>query len=402
MRAAPAVSSPATSSPAGAAGSESTSTDGAAGDSGAPAGTATETSTGDTAASGETSGGAGASASTPSADGGESEAANDTSGGASYGSDKERIDAAVLALEKDDLAGAVKALGRDVKLKGANVKAFKALSVREQKHAARVKRDLDLVNKAKSELQADSTRASNLLRHADQKYGWIARTEAAWEAQDYVGFAKGIERLAKGASLATITQRIASAGMGKAEPASPEERILAEGRAALKAEREAFEKQKADEKAAAEKAKGQQSVSEKRTVALGKFGATHKLHPFLANPDDPSSPDPDALKEAFESYEATWKNGRFEKTPKQVLDELHAREVRKLKRLGITPAAAAQAAPVAKAGTTNGGGKTPPAKRLAEPPPTRGGRQPSLDETRESRVALARRMTEQQTRGLRP
>jgi hypothetical protein len=296
----------------------------------------------------------------------------------------------------------VKALGRDVKLKGASVKAFKALSVREQKHAQRVKRDLGLIEKAKGELQQDSTRASNLLRHADQKYGWIARTEAAWEAQDYVGFAKGIERLAKGASLATITQRIAAAGMGKAEPATPEERALAADRAALKADREAFEKQKADEKAAADKGKAQQSVTEKRTTALGKFGATHRQHPFLANPDDPKSPDPDALKEAFEAYEATWKNGRFEKTPKQVLDELHTREVRKLKRLGITPAAAAQAAPVAKAGTTNGNAPRTPAKRLAEPPATRGGRGPSLDETRESRVALARRMTEQQTRGLRP
>jgi hypothetical protein len=397
MSAAPAVSSPAASSPAAAAGSPSTSTAAAAGDSGEPAGSATATSTGNGATSGETSGGAGAASTTEAT---ESEASTDANGG-TYGSDKERIDAAALALEKDDLDGAVRALGRDIKLKGASLRAFKALSVREKKHAARVKRDLDLVNKAKTELQADSSRASNLLRHTEQKYGWIAKTEAAWEGQDYVGFAKGIERLAKGASLATITQRIASAGMGKSEPASPEDRALAEGRAALKAERDAFERQKAEEKAASEKSKGQQSVSEKRTVALGKFGTTHKQHPFLANPDDPNAPDADALKEAFEAYEATWKNGRFEKTPKQVLDDLHAREVRKLKRLGITPAAAAQAAPVAKAGTTNAS-KPAATKRLAEPPATRGGRVATLDETRESRVALARRLTEQQTRGLRP
>jgi hypothetical protein len=402
MRAAPAVATPsAASSPAGAAGSGSTSSTAAAGGSGEAAGGATtDTSTGDAATSSETSGDAGASATTESGEAGESsEAAKDTSGG-TYGSDKERIDAAALALEKDDLEGAVRALGRDIKLKGASVRAFKALSVREKKHADRVKRDLDLVNKAKAELQQDSTRASNLLRHADQKYGWIARTEAAWEAQDYVGFAKGIERLAKGASLATITQRIASAGMGKSEPASPEAQALAADRAKLKADQEAWEKQKNDEKAAAEKTKGQQSITEKRTVALGKFGATHIKHPFLANPDDPNAPDPDALKEAFEAYEATWKNGRFEKTPKQVLDELHTREVRKLKRLGITPAAAAQAAPAAKAGTTNGNGTRTPPKRLAEPPATKAAR-PSLDETRESRVALARRLTEQQTRGLR-
>lgn len=401
MRAAPPVSSPATSSPAAAAGSPSTSTDGDAGGSGEPAGSATATSTGSAATSSETGGSAGAASTTESTEATESEAANDTSGG-SYGSDKERIDAAALALEKDDLEGAVRALGRDIKLKGASVKAFKALSVREQKHAARVKRDLDLVNKAKSELQQDSTRASNLLRHADQKYGWIAKTEAAWESQDYVGFAKGIERLAKGASLATITQRIASAGMGKSEPASPEAQAVAAERAQLKAEREAFEKQRADEKAAAEKTKGQQSLSEKRNTALGKFGATHRQHAFLTNPDDPNTPDPDALKEAFEAYEATWKNGRFEKTPKQVLDELHTREVRKLKRLGITPAAAAQAAPAAKAGTTNGNGTRTPPKRLAEPPATKGGRGPTLDETREGRIAHARRLTEQQTRGLRP
>ena len=400
MSAAPAVSSPAASSPAAAAGSPSTSTAADAGGSGEPAGSATGASTGSGATSSETSGGAGA-GSTESTEATESEAANDTSGG-TYGSDKERIDAAALALEKDDLEGAVRALGRDIKLKGASVKAFKALSVREQKHAARVKRDLDLVNKAKGELQQDSTRASNLLRHADQKYGWIAKTEAAWEAQDYVGFAKGIERLAKGASLATITQRIASAGMGKSEPASPEAQAVAAELAQRRSDREAFEKQRADEKAAAEKSKGQQSLSEKRTVALGKFGTTHRQHAFLTNPDDPNTPDPDALKEAFEAYEATWKNGRFEKTPKQVLDELHTREMRKLKRLGITPAAAAQAAPVAKAGTSTGNGTRTPPKRLAEPPATKGGRAASLDETRESRVALARRLTEQQTRGLRP
>lgn len=374
--AAPATSgSSAASSPAAAAGSSPTST-------GSDAGTSSE-----------------APPETPAAESAPAEATDAESSG-TYGSDKERIDAAVLALEKDDLDGAVKALGRDVKLKGVTTKAFKALSVRERKHAERVRRDQDMIAKAKTELQADSARASNLLRHTEQKFGWVAKAEQAWEDGRYVDFAKAVERMAKGSSLATITQRIASAGMGKTEPATPEERALAESRATLKAERDAFEKQKADEKAAAEKAKGQQSISEKRATALGKFAATHKAHPFLKNPDDPEGPDPDALAEAFQAYEQSWKNGRFEKTPKQVLDELHAREVRKLKRLGITPAAAAQAAPVAKAGTSTG--KPPPKPRLAEPPKTAGGKRPSLDDTRESRIALARRMTEQQTRGMRP
>jgi len=332
-----------------------------------------------------------------------------------YGSDKERIDAAVLAIEKGDLKAAVSALGRQVKLTHPETKAFAALAAQRQKHAQRVKADnekaqntLGEIERAKHVIHQESVKVSGQRRELDQRYGWIAQTERAWEAGDMVGFAKGIERIAKGASLATITQRIANAHMGKSEPMTAEQRSLDEGREKLRREQDDWNKRQAEEKAARDKEQGQRSLSEQRTTALGKFAEQYAKHPFLANPDDPTEPDQEALAEAFTSYEKAWnewKAGKRQKpTPKQVLDELHGREVRRLKRLGITPAAGGTVAAPPKAGTSNGntGGKVTPPKgqRLPEPPKTNG-KAPTREDTRAARIALARKITEQQTRGMR-
>jgi len=327
-----------------------------------------------------------------------------------YTDDAARLDAIAQALEKGDLAAAAKASGREIKLKDATAKAFTALSKREAKHRERVEADLAkiekknaVIAKAQSEIATESQRVSALLRHAEQEHGWIPRVAKAWEARDLVTVAKGIERLCKGASLAQITQAMANMQLGKSEPKSPAETELEEGRAALQREREAFARQKAEEQAAANKAKNQSTEAQKRAAAVTKFGESWKSHPLLKNPDDPEAPDPDELERAFAAFEAAWKEDRSVK-PKKVLDELWAKEQRRIKRLGLTPAAAPSAAPAPKAGASNGkapAGKAPAAKpRLPEPPKTTG-KAPSRDETREARIAAARRATEQQMRGLR-
>lgn len=343
----------------------------------------------------------------------ETESDSGSSSDASYGSDKERIDAAVLALEKGDLKAAVSALGRQVKLTHPETKAFAALAAQRQKHAARVKADqqksqqtLGEIARAKHEIHQESVKVSNSRRENDQRYGWIGQTERAWDAGDMVTVAKSFERMCRGASLATITQRIANAHMGKSEPLTGEQQQLENGRAQLRKEQDDWNKRQAEEKANRDKEQGQRSLAEQRETALGKFGESHAKHPFLANPDDPEAPDPESLSEAFGAYEKAWnewKAGKRTKpTPKQVLDELHGKEVRKLKRLGITPAAGGTVAAPPKAGTSSANGKVtaPKGQRLPEPPRTNG-KPPSRDDTRASRIALAKKITEQQTRGMR-
>jgi hypothetical protein len=85
---------------------------------------------------------------------------------------------------------------------------------------------------------------------------------------------------------------------------------------------------------------------------------------------------------------------------KRTLDELHARELRRLRKLGVepkAPAASSKPGTQTKKPETNG----KPGERLAEPPPTsKNGKAPSLDDTRAARIAAARRMSEQQRRGV--
>lgn len=345
---------------------------------------------------------------------GASETATESaSDGASYASDKERIDAAVLALESGDLAAVKAALGREnLKLPEATAKAFTAISKREQKHRERVKaheakvsNDQAAVARAKHEISTESTKLSNARRELDQRYGWTQQTEKAWDAGDMVGVAKGIERLCRGASLATITQRIAGMSLGKGDGATGETQAIVEGRKKLDEERAAWERKQEEERLAREKAQSQRTHAEQRQAALSKFGEQNAKHPYLANPDDPSSADPEARDEAFAVYEQAWQawqDGKLPSKPsaKKILDELHQQQLRRLKRLGITPAAGRTAATAPKAGTSNG--KTPPLpqKRLPEPPPTNA-KPPSREDTRASRIALARKITEQQMRGVR-
>ncbi len=295
----------------------------------------------------------------------------------------DRVAAIGAALEKGDLKALQKALGDKVKIPESFKSGLVALSKGRDKHAAKVKRDLGAISKAKSELTEESVRVSNLIRHGEQKYGWVARGEQAWDNDDLVGFAKAVEKMAKGASLATITQKLAGAGT----PKTPEDKELAEQRATMRKEREAWEAEKAAEKAKAEKAAGAQTTAQKRETAMTKVGATLKSHPFMVNPDKPGEPDPEALEEVFAAYEKSWENGRFTKTVKEIADGLHAREIRKAKRLGIVPAAP----PVVT---------RKPTTRLPVPPPTPG-KAVNHDETRAARIAAALRMSEQQRRGAR-
>ena len=122
-------------------------------------------------------------------------------------------------------------------------------------------------------------------------------------------------------------------------------------------------------------------------------------HPV--NPDDPKSPDPDALGEAFQAYEAAFKAKAPGETArdvaKRVLDGLHARELRRAKKLGLAPTT--PATPPAK--PTNGKGTTKDGERLPPPPPSNKAAKPAtLDETRAARMAAAKRMTELQRRGV--
>lgn len=321
----------------------------------------------------------------------------------------------VAALEKGDLAAARAASGRDVKIPKVTEQAFIAISKRErklkdraEKHDRKVAADQAAITRAKDELARDSTKFANDRRAHEQRFGYAVAGERAWQGGDLVAFARSVERMAGGASLATITQRIASmslpgGGSGGASPGAGDP--LAEDRKRLADERAALDKRKRDEVEAKEREQQNRTHAEQRATALGKFGDKHAAHPFLVNPDEPGKADPEALGEAFGLFEKRWTEWRSGKrelkpTPKGVLDELHQREVRRLKRLGLTPATPAAAAPAAASGKPRPPAP-PPAKRLPEPPRTKTP-PPTRDDTRASRIALARKVTEQQLRGARP
>jgi hypothetical protein len=308
------------------------------------------------------------------------------------GTPEERLAAAQAAWDKGDFDGAAKALGK--KAPEPVKQGFIKLNKARDKHQRRIKADDDKleakrieIRKAEQNIANENARVTSLLRHGDQKYGWVARTEQAWDNDDKVAFAKGIEKMAKGASLAHITQWLAGA---RDKPA--EDKSVTEERAKLTREKEEWERAKAH--AAAEREKEQKALStiEQRQALVTKFGAKFKEHPFLANPDKPGEPDEDALEEAFEAYTKTWKNGRFEKTASQVLDELHAKELRRIKRMGLVPAAKETPAPAA-------GKKPASVARLPEPPPSQ--KPPAGRAPLEDRIAMAKRLGEQQRRGIR-
>lgn len=244
--------------------------------------------------------------------------------------------------------------------------------------------------KAKQELIEENRRISALQRGVEQKFGWAARGEQAWDGQDKVAFAKAIERMAKGASLASITQWLA--GALDSQPKGPEKKEPSTEEQEWRREKAEHDRKLAEERAKAEGAKKETSSAEKREQAKARLASAFAKHPFLANPDDPKSPDPDALNEALGKVAEAMKHRSVGETSnqvaKRVLDDLHAREVRRLKRLGLEPKVPA---------------KTPEktGERLPEPPPTNhNGKPPTPDETRNARIAAARRMTEMQRRGI--
>lgn len=244
--------------------------------------------------------------------------------------------------------------------------------------------------KAKQELIEENRRISALQRGVEQKFGWAARGEQAWDGQDKVAFAKAIERMAKGASLASITQWLA--GALDTQPKGPEKKEPSAEEQEWRREKAEHDRKLAEERAKAEGAKKETSSAEKREQAKARLASAFAKHPYLANPDEPGKPDPDALNEALGKVADAMKHRSVGETSnqvaKRVLDELHAREVRRLKRLGLEPKVPAKAPE--KTG-----------ERLPEPPPTNhNGKPPTPDETRNARIAAARRMTEMQRRGI--
>jgi hypothetical protein len=275
---------------------------------------------------------------------------------------------------------------------------FVSLDKREKKHR-KLKRDLEkskkdhaeAVAKAKQDLIDESRRISALQRHADQKFGWAVRGEQAWDSQDKVAFAKAIERMAKGASLASVTQWLAGA---TDQPKAPEKQQPSAEEQAWRAEKAEWERQRA-----AEREKSEETTDAARAQrAKDNLASSFAKHPFLQNPDDPKRPDPDALDEAFYAFKAAMGHRKPGETAREVakrtLDGLHAKELRRLKRLGLEPKAPASKTPEKTAAAKTG-------ERLPEPPATnRIAKPPSLDDTRANRIALARRMSEQQRRGV--
>lgn len=286
-------------------------------------------------------------------------------------------------------------------------KAFTSLDKREKKFKAKrreweasVKEKDAEFAKAKQELIGEHARITALQRSVEQKHAWVVKGQQAWDNSDPVEFAKAIEKMAKGASLAAVTRWLAGAAE---KPAAAQAQPDPE-REAFQREKAEWERQRAAEAAKGDDSKKQREQAKQREEAKGRIAQAFAKHPFLVNPDDPKAPDPDALNDAFEAVAKAMKHRKPGETAKVVakrtLDELHARELRRLKKLGLEPKAPAAAS--GKPGEpkkTETNGK--PAERLAEPPPTsKNGKAPSLDDTRAARIAAAKRMSEQQRRGV--
>lgn len=256
--------------------------------------------------------------------------------------------------------------------------------------------------KARREIISEHGKVTALQRATAEKYGWVAKGQTAWDNDDKVGFAKAVEKMAKGASLAQITQWLAGALTEK--PAGQTQQQPSEEEQAWRREKAEFERQRAEEQNKGKTAKTEQEKAKARTEAKARLATAFATHPFLKNPDDPKNPDPDAIEEAFEKVSAAIKAKKPGETAKvvakRVLDELHAREVRKLKRFGIEPKTETKAEDKAKDDKKEDK-SSKPGTRLPEPPPTkRDATTVSLDATRAERIAAARRLTEQQRRGV--
>ncbi len=313
-----------------------------------------------------------------------------------------QLEAVTAAFESGDVDAMAKALAKPgVKISGPVRRAFRAFQRREQKAVERDRkaderdRNFDEAKaRAQQSISEDSRRVSHQERGLIAKYGWAHEFTEAWEAEDMLRVSKALEKGAKGASLATITQKLASGKTGK----TPEEKELAERLRKIE-ETTAADRTKTDQ--AAEKKR----QAESREAAVERVGAALKSHPYLETTNDKGEKvvDPEALTEVFAAYEASWNGEKFTKTARKCADELQEKLVARAKARGLAPA---PATPGAKPG------KTPPAPVTRRPAP-RATREPprstanargtpaDLEQTRANRLAQARRLTEMQRRGVR-
>lgn len=306
---------------------------------------------------------------------------------------EDKVTGALAALAKGDLSALVTALGGDAKAIPLPTKhAFVAMAKRESKAKARDAAHDKSVKKAHGELATESNRLSALQRHIANEYGFAKQGRDAWEAEEFHVVGKALEKWLK-TDLATITQKLASGKAGK----TPEEKTVAQERAALARERAEFEAAKRAEE-------GTKTAAQKREAAVTRVGTALATHPFLTGTD--GKQDPEALDEVFAAYEKTWDGSKFGKTAKQCADELQAKLESRAAKRGMVKAAPGT-------GTKPGTGKTPPGKvppkaaarpRIAEPPRTvpnkNLGTPADMEATRALRIANAKRISEQFRRGM--
>lgn len=312
-----------------------------------------------------------------------------------------QLEAVTKAFESGDIEAMAAALSKPgVKISGPVKRAFRAYQHRVRKADERERkaneRDQSFEAaraRAQQEIAEDSRRVSSQERGLIQKYGWAHSLAEAWEKQDALGVAKALEKGCKGASLATITQVLASGKTGL----TPEEQRLLEDRKKLDAEREAENRKKAE-------AEEKKASAIKREAALTRVGESLKDHPYLQTTNDKGDKviDQEALSEVFDLAEASWNGEKFTKTPRKVADELQEKLLTRAKARGLTVAAPAASTKGKPAPTAT---RRPAARPgLREPPrtpsTTRGTPQ-DLEQTRANRLAQARRLTEMQRRGVR-
>jgi hypothetical protein len=301
-----------------------------------------------------------------------------------------KVTGALAALEGGNLEAAVKALGGDAsKIPLPTKKAFRAIARREMKARQRDQAHEKAKATALQELSVESNRLSQLQRHASSEYGPMVESKKAWDNDDFLTVGKALEKHFK-TDLATITQKLASGKVGKTDP----EKALAADRAKLAADIAAFEAKKKEGETA-------QTHAQKRETALAKFSQSFTSHPYVQTVDASGKavPDQEAITEVFEGYVKSWNGEKYTKTAKQVADELQEALAAKAKKRGlIKDVAPATTATPPKRTRVN-------APRIPEPPrltpPKDLGTPQHLDATRDMRIALARKTTEAQRRGMR-
>lgn len=314
---------------------------------------------------------------------------------------EDQLAAVTKAFESGDIEAMAKALEKPgVKIAGPVKRAFRAFQRRVQKLDSREQalndRDRsfeDARGKAQQQIAADSRRVSEAERELTRRYGTAYAMEQAWENQDMLALGKTLEKACKGATLAAITQALASGKQGK----TADEQRLSERERALQ-EREAAAQRKGQE---AEESKRLQAS---REAAVGRIGEALKSHPYLqgTDKDGKAALDQEALTEVFNAYEASWNGEKFTKTARQCADELQEKLVARAKARGLAPV------PPPANGSN---GKKPPAPPPRRTPPPRSKEPPrsnaskggplDLEATRANRIALAKRTTEMQRRGVR-